>query len=59
MWNGLCAKICQRQNKLFISDEIPCNRNNPCRNGGTCSGTVLSYQCSCRFGYTGTNCESK
>ena len=44
---------------LFFSDEIPCNNNNPCQNGGTCYGTVLNYQCTCRVGYTGTNCESK
>ena len=41
------------------SDEIPCNHDNPCQNGGTCSGTVLSYQCSCTEGHTGTNCEGK
>ena len=41
-----------------ILDEIPCELDNPCRNGGTCSGTKLSYQCSCAEGYTGTNCES-
>ena len=52
-------KSASEKNELIISDEIPCNINNPCRNGGTCSGTVLSYQCSCRVGYTGTNCESK
>ena len=44
---------------LFISDEIPCSNNNPCSNGGTCIGTLLSYQCVCPNGYTGTICESK
>ena len=41
------------------TDEIPCDLNNPCRNGGTCSGSKLKYQFSCPEGYTGTNCESK
>ena len=44
---------------LTISDLIPCDQNNPCQHGGTCSGTMLNYQCSCPQGYTGTNCESK
>ena len=44
---------------LSTSDEIPCDRDNPCQHGGTCSGTMLIYQCSCDVGYTGTNCESK
>ena len=43
----------------FFSDEIPCTTNDPCRNGGTCSGTVLNYQCSCPDGYEGISCESK
>ena len=42
-----------------ISDEISCNRDNNCKNGGTCYGTMLNYQCSCAEGYTGNNCESK
>ena len=25
---------------------------------GTCSGTMLEYQCACLDGYTGNNCES-
>ena len=41
-----------------ISDEIPCHQDNPCQNGGTCSGTILSYNCSCDVGYTGINCDS-
>ena len=41
-----------------MSDEIVCDQNNPCQNGGACSGTILNYQCSCTGGYTGTNCES-
>ena len=41
------------------TDEIPCDLDNPCRNGGTYDGTKLNYQCSCADCYTGTNCESK
>ena len=44
---------------LSISDEIPCDHVNPCQNGGTCNGTMLSYKCSCDVGHTGSNCESK
>ena len=43
----------------ITSDETPCDQDNPCRNGGTCSGTILNYQCACAEGYTGKNCESK
>ena len=38
---------------------MPCKHENPCQNGGTCSGTLLNYQCSCAVGYTGNYCESK
>ena len=59
--NGKASKtqIFGKEQNTIIADEIPCDRNNPCQNGGICSGTVLSYQCSCAEGYTGTNCESK
>ena len=50
------ADICEM---FSTSDEIPCDRDNPCQHGGTCSGTMLNYQCSCDVGYTGSNCESK
>lgn len=29
----------------------------PCKNGGTCKNTPWSYQCTCKLGYTGKNCE--
>ena len=32
--------------------------NDPCGNGGTCSGTVLKYNCTCTEFYDGTHCES-
>lgn len=40
----------------------PCisNGQNVCQNSGTCYlnyGASPFYQCRCRFGYTGTNCE--
>jgi hypothetical protein len=28
----------------------------PCKNGGLCSQTSNSYQCSCINGWTGQNC---
>ena len=43
----------------FVLGEIPCDLDNPCLNGGTCSGTMVNYQCTCAEGYTGINCESK
>ena len=46
-------------NIFCYADEIPCDHDDRCQNGGTCSGTILSYQCSCTEGHTGTNCESK
>ena len=30
----------------------------PCQNGGKCTDGVLSYQCNCPDGFTGTICET-
>ena len=43
-------------NYNFIVDGNECSPNS-CRNGGTCIDGCSSYRCSCRPGYTGTNCE--
>ena len=34
-------------------------QNNPCLNGATCAvtGTGNTYICTCRSGYSGTNCQ--
>ena len=29
----------------------------PCKNGGICKDLVNSYECECRVGYSGPNCE--
>ena len=33
--------------------------NDICANGGTCRNTPDSYECTCTYGYTGTNCEEE
>ena len=30
---------------------------NPCEHDGSCIDRVNGYKCSCKAGYTGTNCE--
>ena len=30
-----------------------------CLNGGICTGHATGYNCSCQYGYSGSNCESK
>ena len=32
--------------------------SNPCQNGGTCADVVNGYDCSCKPGYTGADCET-
>lgn len=37
-----------------------CAREQPCKNGGTCSNSGPSlYRCTCRKGYTGSNCDAE
>ena len=31
--------------------------SSPCLNFGTCTGSVLSYRCTCDSGYRGVHCE--
>ena len=40
-------------------DVNECAEQSPCRNGGHCSNSRGSYQCTCVNGYTGDNCENK
>lgn len=42
----------------FFADLNYCTHHKPCKNGATCTNTGQgSYTCSCRPGYTGSNCE--
>jgi len=40
---------------FLFTDE--CRVSNPCKNGATCSDTGGSYNCACKSGYTGKNCD--
>lgn len=40
---------------FYFSEHNEC-LNNPCENGGTCFNTPGSYYCSCKTGWTGSNC---
>ncbi|XP_005987856.1 delta-like protein C isoform X2 [Latimeria chalumnae] len=44
---------------LFCNQDLNyCTNHRPCCNGATCSNTGQgSYTCTCRPGFTGTNCE--
>lgn len=33
--------------------------SSPCENGGTCEEIENNYQCQCKTGYMGYNCEGK
>lgn len=46
------AEAADEQASIFLTECAP----NPCANGGTCSDTLLSFECSCVGGYTGTLC---
>jgi hypothetical protein len=40
----------------FLSHTVTC-ADHPCEHGGVCSANGESYSCSCRAGYSGSNCE--
>ena len=43
---------------LTINLSEYCNDANPCLNGGTCTLAEDDYQCHCKYGYSGLNCEN-
>ncbi|XP_063241894.1 basement membrane-specific heparan sulfate proteoglycan core protein isoform X7 [Bacillus rossius redtenbacheri] len=47
---GFSGRHCDKQSDL-------CKMLQPCKNGGSCIGTVNSYFCKCPIGYFGTNCH--
>ena len=42
---------------IFYLDFDEC-LSKPCLNGGTCTDKINSYQCTCRAGFMGRNCET-
>ncbi|XP_072565591.1 protein jagged-1b [Paramormyrops kingsleyae] len=55
-WQCLCDTNWGGQ--LCDKDLNYCGTHQPCLNGGTCSNTGPDkYQCSCREGYSGVNCD--
>lgn len=41
---------------LFI-EELKCLLVNFCKNGGVCIEDLSGYNCNCKDGYNGINCE--
>ena len=41
-----------------MAPKLNCNESNPCMNGGECSIKENNYQCDCKYGFGGTNCEN-
>ena len=43
---------------INVSEYVdPCH-SNPCQNGGTCSSSGGTHNCSCPIGYSGDDCET-
>ena len=55
----LTCAACVTYFMYSFSDVIPCNRKNPCNNGGTCNGTMENYDCWCTLGFEGANCDGE
>lgn len=50
--------ICPPSFKGTLCTETKQCYTNPCLNAGTCHEDGFGYNCTCRLGYTGSNCES-
>ena len=51
---GLMVTLCT------LLDLLPCERQTPCQNGGTCRNDGRGgYTCSCPPGWQGTNCQER
>ena len=59
----VCVRVCVCVCVFSVPCEIlftviqPCDYI-PCEHGGKCSNLGITYKCSCRNNYIGTNCES-
>lgn len=41
----------------FLPPDVDECKNNPCKNGGTCTNSKGSYKCNCVQGFTGKHCN--
>ena len=50
----------RNQQFTCFTEQNKCHPN-PCRNGGSCTGTMEAegFECTCREGFKGKNCEGK
>ena len=53
----LCV-ICLLQIAIVFSAKLYC-ASSPCEHGGACEEIENNYQCQCKTGYMGYNCEGK